>query len=74
MFKCAYNTSDYPRPSIFKQPQFCFNQTATPEIVKAMSSLGPYHKYRLERALQWDKDSGIITQANTTYNCKVLTY
>jgi hypothetical protein len=64
LFECAYNTSKYPRPSIFGEEPFCYrNDTITTEMDIAVSSLGNFHRYRLEYALKWDPEEYI------TYTC-----
>jgi hypothetical protein len=70
MFMCAYNTSEYPRPSIYNQP-FCYNNKATQNIVRAMSSLGPYHKQRLESTLQWDAEETYCSREWFTITIKI---
>jgi hypothetical protein len=55
IIKCAYNSSEIPRTSIYKDP-FCYDRHATEAIKKAMASLSPYHKYRLEYTLQSDAE------------------
>jgi hypothetical protein len=58
--KCAYNTSAYPRPSIFKYPH-CFDQFTTLEINNAMASVGKYYKYTIDKKFRWDdQESGTI--------------
>jgi hypothetical protein len=62
IFLCAYNSSKYtPRPSIFNDP-YCFNNSATESIGKAVASLGPFHKYCLEHALKWDEEESSCLQ------------
>jgi hypothetical protein len=63
IFQCAYNTSEYPRPSIYEDP-LCYNKSATEDMIKAMASLGPYHKYSLENKLQWKAKETCYTNAN----------
>jgi hypothetical protein len=58
--KCAYNTSAYPRPSIFGYPH-CFDQFTTLEINNAMASVGDYHKYSIDKKLRWgDQESATL--------------
>jgi hypothetical protein len=57
--ECAYNTSAYPRPSIFKYP-YCFDQYTTWEINDAMASVGDYHKYKIDKKLRWDDKESCI--------------
>jgi hypothetical protein len=75
IINCAYNTSEYPRPSIYKAPN-CYNLHKTDAIDNAMSFLGQYHKFRLEYTLMWDLQETVCPKY--TCNChsktKLLIY
>ena len=50
---CAYNTTQYPRPSIFEggkdNASSCFDTHATQEVRNAILWAGDYHKFVLDR-------------------------
>ena len=48
--ECAYNTTLYPRPSIFDNSTGCFDTYATHEVREAILWAGDYHKYVLDKA------------------------
>jgi hypothetical protein len=65
--QCAYNTTSYPRPSIFSKPS-CFDQIATKEIKKSVKILGKYHKFMLEKKFSWGPEETYCT--NISKKCK----
>ena len=56
---CAYNTTQYPRPSIFDEgghnSSNCFDTYATQEVRSAILWAGDYHKFVLDRTLTHQK-------------------
>ena len=56
---CAYNATQYPRPSIFDQGKdnssSCFDTYATQEVRNAILWAGDYHKFVLDRTFTHQK-------------------
>ena len=56
---CAYNTTQYPRPSIFDEGKdnssSCFDTYATQEVRNAILWAGDYHKFVLDRTFTHQK-------------------
>ena len=74
--QCAYNTTDFPRPSIFGltssrdymsnnielSSTACFDRHATDEVKESLALIGDYHMFLIDRTFRNQKDQVINWQ------------
>ena len=75
---CAYNTSQYPRPSIFglgaDNSSSCFDTYATQEVRNAILWAGDYHKFVLDRTFTHQKKEVCIPSSSLFINHSLITH